>query len=73
VFTRILKYVIKCGTNVRFEVLMMVKFHFKAFWVVMLCGVVVGYQCFRGPCCLHLHPEGGGRKVFCAKGLYCPI
>jgi len=18
---------------------------------------VLGYQCFRGPCCLHLHPE----------------
>jgi len=26
----------------------------KVFWVVMLCSVVVGYQCFRGLCCLHL-------------------
>jgi len=25
------------------------------FWVVMLCNVVVGYQHFRGSCCLHLH------------------
>jgi len=26
----------------------------KVFWVVM-CSVVAGYLCFRGPCCLHLH------------------
>jgi len=38
---------------------MVVKFHVEVFWVVMPCNVV-GYQCFRGPCCLHLHPEGGG-------------
>jgi len=24
------------------------------FWVVMLCIIVVGYQSYRGPCCLHL-------------------
>jgi len=24
------------------------------FWVVVLCNVLVGYQCFRSPCCLHL-------------------
>jgi len=23
-------------------------------WVVTLCYDVVGYQCFGGPCCLHL-------------------
>jgi len=28
------------------------------FRVVMLCNEV-GYQHFRGPCCLHLHPEDG--------------
>jgi len=22
----------------------------KVFWVMMLCSIVVGYQCFRGPC-----------------------
>jgi len=27
------------------------------FWVVMPCGVVVGYQSFRGLCCLHLQGE----------------
>jgi len=26
------------------------------FWVVALCSVVVGYQRFRGPYCLH--PQG---------------
>jgi len=27
--------------------------HVMIFWVVMLCNdVVVGYQHFRGPCCL---------------------
>jgi hypothetical protein len=30
------------------------------FRVVTPCSVVVGYQRFRGPCCLHLHPENGG-------------
>jgi len=24
----------------------------EVFWVVTPCSVVVGYQCFRGPCCL---------------------
>jgi len=26
-------------------------------WVVMPYSDVVGYQCFRGPCCLHFHSE----------------
>jgi len=30
------------------------------FWVVTSHGVEVGYQCFRGPCCLHLQSEDGG-------------
>jgi len=29
----------------------------KVFWVVMLCSVVVGHQCFRGSCYLHLQGE----------------
>jgi hypothetical protein len=33
---------------------MVVKIEAKVFWVVTTCGVVVGYQHFRGPCCLHL-------------------
>jgi hypothetical protein len=24
---------------------------------MVLCSGTVGYQCFGGPCCLHLHPE----------------
>jgi len=45
----------------------------KVFWVVILCSIVVGHKCFKGPCCLHLqgevdamgkkwplHPEDGG-------------
>jgi hypothetical protein len=34
----------------------------EVFWVVMQCSVLVGYQHFRGPCCLHLQGEviGGG-------------
>jgi hypothetical protein len=31
----------------------------KVFWVVTQYSVVVGYQHFRGPCCLHLHLEDG--------------
>jgi hypothetical protein len=31
--------------------------------VVMPCSVMVGYQQFRGPCCLHLHPEDGASVV----------
>jgi hypothetical protein len=33
-------------------------------WVVTVCSNVVGYQCFRGVCCLYLQDElteGGGR------------
>jgi len=36
---------------------MAVKIHVMVFWVVMLYSDVVGYQCFRGPCCLHLQSE----------------
>jgi len=34
------------------QILVLVKF----FWVLTPCGVMIGYQHFRGPCCL---PEGG--------------
>jgi len=27
------------------------------FWIVMLCSIVVGYQCFRSLCSLHLQGE----------------
>jgi len=35
---------------------MAVKIQVEVLWVVMLCSVVVGYQSFRDPHCLHLHP-----------------
>jgi len=39
----------------KFEVLTAVKVQIEVFWVVMSYNVVVVYQCFRAPCCLHLH------------------
>jgi hypothetical protein len=30
---------------------------FEVFWVVTTCYVVVGYQRFIGPCCLHFQGE----------------
>jgi hypothetical protein len=32
-----------------------VKIQINVFWVVTPCSVVVGYQGFGGPCCLHIH------------------
>jgi hypothetical protein len=43
-------------TFVRFEVFIVVKIQVRVLWVVTLCSVVVGYQCFTGSCYLHLHP-----------------
>jgi len=31
-----------------------VKIHVEVLWVMSLCIVMVGDQCFRWPCCLHL-------------------
>jgi hypothetical protein len=36
---------------------MVMKIQDVVFWVVMPCSDVVGYQCFGGPCCLHLQGE----------------
>jgi hypothetical protein len=37
---------------------MTVMFQVEVFWIVVTpCGVVVGYQCFGGPCFLHLQGE----------------
>jgi hypothetical protein len=43
--------------STNFEILKMVMFQVEVFWVVMLCSVVVGYQRFGRPCCLHLQGE----------------
>jgi hypothetical protein len=32
-----------------------VMFRVEVFWVVTPCSGIIGYQCFRGPCYLHLH------------------
>jgi len=41
-------------TFASFEALTAVMFQVQVFRIVMLCNVVVGYQRFRSPCCLHL-------------------
>jgi len=33
----------------------------EVIWVVTSSSVVVGYKSFRGPCCLQLQGEDGGR------------
>jgi len=33
------------------------KIHFQVFWVVTLRSVVIGYQRFGAPCCLHLQAQ----------------
>jgi hypothetical protein len=46
--------VINCG---RYEVLTAVKMQIEVFWVVTPCDIVVGYQRFEGPGCLHFRVE----------------
>jgi hypothetical protein len=41
-------------TDGRFEAFTAVMFLVEVFWVVTPCSVVVGYQRFGGPSCLHL-------------------
>lgn len=36
---------------------MVMKIHNVAFWVMASCNPDVGYQCFEGTSCLHLHPK----------------
>jgi len=40
-----------------FEVFTAVKIQVEVFWVVTSCSVVVGYQRFGEPCCLHLEDK----------------
>jgi hypothetical protein len=40
-----------------FEAFTGVMFQVEVFWVVTPCSVVVGYQNFRSPWCLHLQGE----------------
>jgi hypothetical protein len=47
-----------------FEVFMAVKIQVMALWVVTPCSDIVGYQHFRGPCCLQL--QGDAVKILCS-------
>jgi hypothetical protein len=47
----------------KFEVFMAAKIQVEVFWVVTPCSVVVGYQRFRGPCCLHLLVNGDSLEL----------
>jgi hypothetical protein len=38
--------------NLSFQAFIVMMIQVEVFWVVTPCSVVVGYQCFRGPCCL---------------------
>jgi hypothetical protein len=42
-------------TGARFEVFMAMKIQVMVFWAVMPHSDMVGYQHFRGSCCLYLH------------------
>jgi hypothetical protein len=47
----------------RVEVTTVVKIETEVHWVALLCSVAVKYQCFRGPCCLHLQGEVTGNGL----------
>jgi hypothetical protein len=40
----------------------MMVFTLMKIWVVMSQTEVVGYQCFRAPCCFHLQGEVSGAR-----------
>jgi len=53
-------YVSLCGNiyfYVRIEVFTAMMIQVVVFWVVTPCSIVIGYQSFRGLCCLHGPPE----------------
>jgi hypothetical protein len=78
-----------CGTGYRcytsskfsitvwhYELLQDLKFSKRAFWVVIQHSVAVGYQRFRGTCCLHLQGEMKTGRRWRQQGLlkcWCPI
>jgi hypothetical protein len=39
------------------------KLQVQVLCVMMLCSDVIGYQCFRRPCCLHLQRETCGMEL----------
>jgi hypothetical protein len=42
---------------------MTVKIQIEVFWFVTVCTVEIGYQHFRGPCCLHLQGDVTGMGI----------
>jgi hypothetical protein len=44
-------------TDANFEAFTAMMFQVEVFWFVSLYSVIVGYQSFRSPCCLHLQGE----------------
>jgi len=46
-----------CCHHVRFEVFLAVKIQVHFFCIVIPSSVLVGYQCFGGPCCPHHHED----------------
>jgi hypothetical protein len=47
-------YVLRYIIFVRLEIFTAVKIQVVVVWVITPCSAVVGYQHFRGSCCLHL-------------------
>jgi len=47
----------KTNTLQKLIAFVMVTIQVGIFWVVTLCNVTVGYQCFGGPYCSHLWME----------------
>jgi len=50
-------------SDARLEVFTVVKIQVAVCHIITPCHDVVGYQCCRGPCCLHF--LGLFRKLFC--------
>jgi hypothetical protein len=51
-------------SNATSEVFMTMSIQVVVFWDVIPYSDAIGYQCFRGPCCIYLHPKDVASKVF---------
>jgi len=49
--------------HVRLKVFTVMKIQIVLYCVLTPCSDIVGYQCFRGPCYIHLHSEDGDSMV----------
>jgi hypothetical protein len=64
IFQKIYAYDDELHILERFEAFTVMKIQVQVFLVVIPLSSVVGYQCFRGPCCLHHQGEDGGSMDF---------